>query len=103
MIDARHDENPSEMRCLVAIRIVRERLGASLVAREGQGWIASVFVESKTGSKAGSGAGAKVWSKVWSKVSPTHCNAPGRQKVALQCIVPQRRCASLACHVNFTA
>ena len=47
MIDARHDENPSEMRCLVAIRIVRERLGGSLVARGGQGWIASVFVESK--------------------------------------------------------
>jgi hypothetical protein len=54
MIDARHDENPSEMRCLVAIRIVRERLGWSLVARGGQGWIASVFVESKAGSRAGS-------------------------------------------------
>jgi hypothetical protein len=30
MIDARHDENPSEMRCLVAIRFMRERLGTSL-------------------------------------------------------------------------
>jgi hypothetical protein len=63
MIDARHDENPSEMRCLVAIRIVRERLDWSLVTRGGQGWIASVFVE----SKAGSWAGTRVVSKVGSQ------------------------------------
>jgi hypothetical protein len=30
MIDARHDENPSEMRCLAAIRTKGERLGTSL-------------------------------------------------------------------------
>ena len=34
MIDARHDENPSEMRCLVAIRRGGESLGTSLMERE---------------------------------------------------------------------
>ena len=79
-------------------RIVRERLGGSLVARGGQGWIASVFVESKAGSRAG----IKVWSEGLVKGQSNPIQPPGRRKVALQCIVPQRRCAGLACHVNFS-
>ncbi len=39
VIDLRHVENPSEMRCLIAVR--------QLMATEGQGWIAPVFPESK--------------------------------------------------------
>jgi uncharacterized protein DUF4164 len=52
MIDARHDEIPSEMRCLVAVRPSGECLGASLAATGSQGWIASVFPESKAVKRA---------------------------------------------------
>jgi hypothetical protein len=48
MIDARHDENPREMRCLVAIRRSGELpRHKPLGATGSQGWIASVFPESK--------------------------------------------------------
>jgi hypothetical protein len=48
MIDARHDENPPEMRCLVAIRREGEQpRHKPLGATGSQGWIASAFPESK--------------------------------------------------------
>jgi hypothetical protein len=44
MIDLRHDENPPEMRCLLAIRRDGERLEDKPGwQRELKGWIASVF------------------------------------------------------------
>jgi hypothetical protein len=56
MIDARHDENPSEMRCLVAIRIVRERLGASL-GGNGKSGLDSICIRRVQGRfRAGCGA-----------------------------------------------
>ena len=52
MIDARHDENPSEMRCLVAIRSRANGLGTSLVAT-GKSGLDSICIRLE--SKAGSG------------------------------------------------
>jgi hypothetical protein len=53
MIDVGHDENPPEMRCLVAIGRVGERPGTSRVATGSRGWIASAFPESKAVKRHG--------------------------------------------------
>ncbi|MDO9060825.1 MAG: hypothetical protein Q7U92_17635, partial [Bradyrhizobium sp.] len=47
MIDLRHDENPPEMRWLVAIRGMRMPRLLTRRQREASGWIASRFRESK--------------------------------------------------------
>jgi hypothetical protein len=47
VIDMRHDENPPEMRCLVAIRREAKCLGWGLPAMAVEGWIAPRFPESK--------------------------------------------------------
>src|SRR5215211_2879745 len=52
MIDLRHDEYPTEMRCLVAIRSLYERRGWWPVGNGKQGWIAPRFPESKAVKRA---------------------------------------------------
>ena len=47
VIDLRHDENPPEMRCLVAIRREAKCLGWRLLATGDERWIASHFPKSK--------------------------------------------------------
>jgi hypothetical protein len=47
VIDLRHDENPSEMRWLVAVRRNANGRGMRLAATGSQGWIAPRFPKSK--------------------------------------------------------
>ena len=55
MIDLRHDENPSEMRCLVAIRRRANSLGTSLVATGSRG-LDSISVPGVQGKETRYGA-----------------------------------------------
>ena len=47
VVDLRHDENPPEMRCLLAICRIGGQPGERAMATGTQGWIASVFRKSK--------------------------------------------------------